>query len=70
MLAAAFNCKELSAVPYAMEAGVAQLMVGCALLTTRLTVAVTAPYLVLSVGVKVTFSGWIPACKMIPAAGE
>jgi hypothetical protein len=52
-----------------MAAGVAQLIVGVALLTVRVTVAEAVLYRVVFVGVKVTESVCDPADRTVPAAG-
>jgi hypothetical protein len=52
-----------------MSAGVDHVSVGVALLTVRLTDVVAVWYEVVSAGVKVTDSVWIPAFRMVPAGG-
>ena len=65
----ALNCVPLSGVPPTMGAGVGQLTVGVAGVTTRLTLPVAVLKLVVSVGVKVTVSVCVPAVSSVPAGG-
>ena len=60
----------LSGVPNVMGAGVAQVTVGAALSTVRVTPPVAFVKSVVSVGVKVTESGWEPAESTVPTGGE
>jgi hypothetical protein len=46
----AFSCVALNAVPLAIAAGVAQVMIGCTWFTVRATVAVAVLKSVVSVG--------------------
>ena len=70
-LAVAFSCVALSGVPAVIEAGAAQVRTGVVrgTLTTRVVEAVAAVYSVVSVGVNVTPSVWVPAVRTVPAAG-
>ena len=65
----AFNCAPLSAVPYEIDAGAAQLIVGVTLLTVSVTVLVTVLLSVVSVGVKVSDRVCVPAVRTAPNAG-
>ena len=70
VLAVASSCVALSAVPLVIAAGVGQLIVGVALLTVSATLPVAVLKSVVSVGVNVTDSVWLPAPRVVPAAGE
>ena len=68
--AAALSCVMESAVPALTAAGVAQVMVGVALLTLSSTLPVVVVKPVPSAGVKVTVRLWpAPALSSAPAAG-
>ena len=69
-LAVASSCTVLSAVPYGIAAGAAQLTVGLACETVRVTLAVALVYSVVFAGVNVTDNFWLPAANTVPAGGE
>jgi hypothetical protein len=52
-----------------MPAGAVQLRVGVTGFTAKTTVAVAGALLTVSVGVKAALSVWLPAVRMVPAAG-
>ena len=67
--AVASNCFALSAVPVAIEAGAGQVITGAAWLTVSCAEAVAAEYVFVSLGVKVTERGCLPAFSTVPAGG-
>jgi hypothetical protein len=69
MLADAFNCVALSAVPTLTAAGVLQVIVGVALLTVIEFDFVPDKTLVVLVGVKLTERECVPAVNTVPAVG-
>jgi hypothetical protein len=66
----AFNWAPLSAVPDETGAGVFQVTVGVALVTVMEFLAVAEVALLGSLGVKVALNVWVPAARIVPAAGE
>ena len=67
----AFSCAAESAVPWTMDAGFDQVMVGVAGATVMLTLCVATVKLARSLGVKTTASCCAaPASRIVPAAGE